>query len=223
MPRPSWLSLPHPNRGADPRCGVRSSRCSTAIRGARGTLAQLYDQIGECEHADGLRYESFLIAEHHFHDYGGVPNPAVLLPVMAARTERIRLGSGDLRAALPQPDRGRRQLRQWSRGRLVLGEGSGYLQHEFRGFGIKPGEKFNRFDEALSVVTRMLDGGRASHEGRFFRLDDVALNVAPVQRPHPPIYVAILGKAVVVPNALATVFYGAAGKRWRARRCVRAA
>jgi Luciferase-like monooxygenase len=57
------------------------------------TLAQLYDQvIGECEHADRLGYDSFLIAEHHFHEYGGVPNPAVLLPLMAARTERIRLG-----------------------------------------------------------------------------------------------------------------------------------
>jgi len=162
------------------------------------TLAELYDQvIGECEHADRLGYESFLIAEHHFHEYGGVPNPAVLLPVMAARTERIRLGPAICVLPFRNPievAESYAMVDMLSRGRLVLGLGSGYLQHEFRGFGIEPGEKRDRFDEALTVVTRLLEGGRVSHEGRFFRLDDVALNVAPVQRPHPPIYVAILRK-----------------------------
>ena len=75
-------------------------------------------------------------------------------------------------------------------GRLVLGVGSGYLRHEFEGFGIDPAEKRERFDESLMLVLRLLAGERVTHAGRFHRLNGVALNVLPL-RP-PPVYVAIL-------------------------------
>ena len=79
-----------------------------------------------------------------------------------------------------------------SGGRLVLGVGSGYLQHEFEGFRIDPAEKRDRFDEALFVLTKALSGERFSFHGKYHTVDNVAINVTPLQAPTPPIYVATL-------------------------------
>jgi alkanesulfonate monooxygenase SsuD/methylene tetrahydromethanopterin reductase-like flavin-dependent oxidoreductase (luciferase family) len=113
------------------------------------------------------------------------------------RTRRIRLGPAV--AVLPfrnpiEVAESYAMIDLLSRGRLVLGVGSGYLKHEFEGFGIDPADKRARFDEALEIITRLLSGERLSYGGSFHTFRDVALNVAPAQRPHPPIYVAILRK-----------------------------
>ena len=58
------------------------------------TLPQLYGQvIAQAELADRLGYDTFFVAEHHFHEYGAVPNPSVMLSTLAQRTKRLRLGS----------------------------------------------------------------------------------------------------------------------------------
>jgi len=58
------------------------------------TVPQLYAQLmRQCELADALGYDTFFCAEHHFHEYGVVPDPAVMLSALAQRTKRIRLGS----------------------------------------------------------------------------------------------------------------------------------
>lgn len=162
------------------------------------TVPELYRQvIAQCDLAEALGFDTFLIAEHHFHEYGAVPDPVVLLPVLAERTKRIRLGP----AISVLPFRNPIEVAEsyamvdvLSDGRLVLGVGSGYLKHEFEGFGIDPAEKRDRFDEALAITTRLLQGERVTHAGRFHRLENIALNVTPIQQPHPPIYVAILRK-----------------------------
>jgi alkanesulfonate monooxygenase SsuD/methylene tetrahydromethanopterin reductase-like flavin-dependent oxidoreductase (luciferase family) len=73
-----------------------------------------------------------------------------------------------------------------------LGAGSGYLKHEFEGFGIAGEEKRERFDEALEILLRAWTGERFSYEGKYHRVRDVQLNVLPLQKPRPPIWVAIL-------------------------------
>src|SRR2546427_12520256 len=58
------------------------------------TVPQLYQQvIHSCELAESLGYDTFFCAEHHFHEYGVVPDPAVMLSALAQRTKRIRLGT----------------------------------------------------------------------------------------------------------------------------------
>src|SRR5437763_15238075 len=58
------------------------------------TVAELYAQVmRQCELAQSLGYDKFFCAEHHFHEYGVVPDPAVMLSALAQRTRRIRLGS----------------------------------------------------------------------------------------------------------------------------------
>src|SRR5260221_710174 len=58
------------------------------------TVPQLYQQvIHSCELAERLGFDTFFCAEHHFHEYGVVPDPAVMLSALAQRTKRIRLGT----------------------------------------------------------------------------------------------------------------------------------
>ena len=56
------------------------------------TVTQLYEQvIAEAKLAESLGYDTFFVAEHHFHECGSVPNPAVFLA--ALRVRRARSGS----------------------------------------------------------------------------------------------------------------------------------
>jgi len=148
------------------------------------------------EHADALGYDTFFSAEHHFHEYGVVPNPAVLLAALAQRTRRLRLGSAIATLPFHNPinvAEAYAMVDVLSGGRLVLGVGSGYLKHEFAGYAIDGAEKRERFDEGLAILRRLLAGERVTIQGRFSQLGGVSLNVLPLQSPV-PIYVAVLNK-----------------------------
>lgn len=160
------------------------------------TTGQFYGELLEqIEAADALGFESFWLAEHHFHEYGVLPRPALLLAAAAQRTRRIKLGASVVVLPFDNPLRAAEDyamLDQLSNGRLVLGVGSGYLRHEFAGFGIPPEEKRERFDEALEIVQRAWSGERFSYNGKHYHVGDVQLNVLPLQHPCPPLWVAIL-------------------------------
>lgn len=161
------------------------------------TLPQLYEQVlRQGELGDELGYDTFFVAEHHFHEYGAVPNPSVFLANLAARTSRIRLGTAISILTFHNPlsvAESYAMVDVLSNGRLTLGVGSGYLKHEFAGYGVDPSEKRYRFDENLDLVERLLSGERVTRKGRFTSLEDVAINVRPIQR-DVPVYVAILRK-----------------------------
>jgi alkanesulfonate monooxygenase SsuD/methylene tetrahydromethanopterin reductase-like flavin-dependent oxidoreductase (luciferase family) len=161
------------------------------------TLAQLYEQvIAQAELADRLGYDTFFVAEHHFHEYGAVPNPAVMLSTLAQRTRRLRLGSAISILTFHHPltvAESYAMVDVLSGGRLTLGVGSGYLKHEFEGYCIDPAEKRDRFDENLLVLKRALAGERITFKGKYSTLDGVQTNVLPAQ-PAVPIYVAILNR-----------------------------
>jgi alkanesulfonate monooxygenase SsuD/methylene tetrahydromethanopterin reductase-like flavin-dependent oxidoreductase (luciferase family) len=164
------------------------------------TVPEIYDAvIALAEHAETLGYDTFFSAEHHFHEYGVVPNPAVLLSAIAQRTTRLRLGSAIATLPFHNPinvAEAYAMVDVLSRGRLVLGVGSGYLKHEFAGYGIDGVEKRDRFDEGLAILRRLLAGERLSFQGRYHRLDGVQINVLPLQA-EVPIYVAVLNKDAI--------------------------
>lgn len=160
------------------------------------TVGRFYDELLEqVVAADALGFDSFWIAEHHFHEYGAVPSPPVWLAAAAQRTRRIRLGAAVVVLPFRNPLLVAEEYAMvdvLSGGRLNLGTGSGYLRHEFEGFGIDPAEKRDRFDEALEILLRAWSGERFSYAGRFHRVSNVRLNVLPVQKPRPPIWIAVL-------------------------------
>ncbi len=164
--------------------------------GHRRSVADRYAELlDDCVQAERLGFDSFFIAEHHFDEYGAVPNPAVWLAAAAMRTSRIRLGPAV--AVLPFRDprtvaEDYAILDQLSGGRLVLGVGSGYLRHEFEGFNVDGRTKRERFDETLALLRRLWRGERVRHAGRYHALDGVTVNVLPHGGREPEIYVAVL-------------------------------
>ncbi len=162
------------------------------------TIPQLYGQIiRQAELADELGYDTFFCAEHHFHEYGVVPDPAVMLAVISQRTRRMRLGTAISILTFHDPRRIAEtyaELDMLTGGRLVFGVGSGYLAHEFVGYDRDPKEKRDRFNENLDIVQRLMAGETLSYQGRFSRSEKVALNVRPHEGRVPPIYVAVLAR-----------------------------
>ena len=158
--------------------------------------ADLYGELLEqVEAADELGFDSFWVAEHHFHEYGAIPRPPIWLAAAAQRTRRIRLGAGVVVLPFDNPMRVAEDYAMvdvLSGGRLNLGVGSGYLRHEFDGFGIPIEERRERFDEALEIVLRAWTGEPVSHAGKHHRVSGARLNVLPVQKPRPPVWVATL-------------------------------
>jgi len=145
--------------------------------------------------AEQVGFDSFWIAEHHFHEYGAIPAPAVWMGAAAERTRRIRLGVGVSVLPFHNPITIAEEYAMvdvLSGGRLEFGVGSGYLKHEFAGYGVAFDEKHARFDEALEVIERAWRGERFSYRGRFNRIEDVQLQLQPLQKPRPPIYIATL-------------------------------
>ena len=77
-----------------------------------------------------------------------------------------------------------------SGGRLELGLGAGWNQEESDAYGIHLPpltERFDRFDEALEVITRLLTDTTSTFEGRYYQLREARCEPKPIQRPHPPI------------------------------------
>ena len=162
------------------------------------TVPELYAQVmSQCELAESLGYDTFFCAEHHFHEYGVVPDPAVMLSALAQRTSRIRLGSAVSILTFHDPRRiaeSYAMVDMMSGGRLVFGVGSGYLAHEFVGFDREPKEKRERFNENLDLVRRLMAGQTLAYEGRYSRSGKALLNVLPHEGRVPPIYVAVLAR-----------------------------
>ncbi|MBI2544215.1 MAG: LLM class flavin-dependent oxidoreductase [Candidatus Rokubacteria bacterium] len=160
------------------------------------TSGQFYEELLEqVQAAEECGFDSFWVAEHHFHEYGGIPAPPIWMAAAAQRTRRIRLGSAVVVLPFDNPLRAAEDYAMvdiLSGGRLNLGTGSGYLKHEFEGFGIDVEEKRERFDEALDILLKAWAGERFSYEGKYHRVKDVQLNVLPLQKPHPPVWIATL-------------------------------
>jgi alkanesulfonate monooxygenase SsuD/methylene tetrahydromethanopterin reductase-like flavin-dependent oxidoreductase (luciferase family) len=162
------------------------------------TVPQLYQQVmRQCELAEALDYDTFFCAEHHFHEYGVVPDPAVMLSALVQRTRRIRLGTAIAILTFHDPRRIAEtyaMLDMMSGGRFVFGVGSGYLAHEFTGYDRSMAEKRDRFNENLDLVKRLMAGETLSYQGRFSKSDKAVLNVLPHEGRVPPVYVAVLAR-----------------------------
>ena len=146
---------------------------------------------------ESLGYESFWLPESHFTP-NAIPDPLMLLASVAGATERIRLGTTSYLLPMRNPLLAAEQvavLDQLSGGRTVLGVGRGYASATLRAFDVAPKEKRERFEANLRTMQRAWAGEAIAVQGAA---DAVVLDPLPVQRPHPPIWVAAFG-----PKALA--------------------
>jgi probable F420-dependent oxidoreductase len=114
--------------------------------------------------------------------------PLIVLAYLAAVTQRVMLGTSVYLLALRNPLLAARQvvsLDRLSEGRLVLGVGVGWLEHEFAAAGVPYRERGRRTDEAIAV----LKAACGPDDGEFLP--------KPVQRPHPPLWIGGRSDAAV--------------------------
>jgi natural product biosynthesis luciferase-like monooxygenase protein len=146
------------------------------------------------EDSERLGFDAAWANEHHFHPYGGmIPFPPVLLGALAARTSRIRLGTSVALLPLHHPlelAEAYAMLDQISGGRLDLGVGRGFVQYDYATFGVPVEEGQARVEETLEVMLKAWQRQPFSHHGRFFHFENVSVLPAPMQRPHPPVWIA---------------------------------
>jgi alkanesulfonate monooxygenase SsuD/methylene tetrahydromethanopterin reductase-like flavin-dependent oxidoreductase (luciferase family) len=167
------------------------------------------DWLDDNVEAEALGYASTFLVEHHFTGWNQVSATLMLLTALAMRTSTLRLGTAVIVLPWHNPVLLAEQaatLDLVSGGRFDFGVGKGYRHSEFHGFQIAPEEAEARFDETVALMTRAwTTRERFSHDGRFWHFADIVVEPPPMQRPHPPLWVAA-GSEVSIRRAAARGF-----------------
>ncbi len=145
-------------------------------------LAQLAEELG---------YASVWLPDHllppaPFGDvYGGVHEALIVLANIAARTERITLGTSVLILPLREPVLLAKQLATLERlapGRVILGAGVGWDRDEFAALEVPYGERGKRTDELIALIEHLHRTGQGGFDGRFHRVGAGVLAPQPSAR-----------------------------------------
>ena len=143
--------------------------------------------------AEGLGYSSVWIAEHHFNDYGLCPAPPVLAAYVAARTTALRLGMGVSLLPLHHPVDLAEQLAVldvMSGGRLDVGIGRGGTLQDYQTFQSDRDDSRARVEEGITLMQQAWSGKPFDFAGRFHSAERLHVRPQPIQRPHPPLFIA---------------------------------
>jgi alkanesulfonate monooxygenase SsuD/methylene tetrahydromethanopterin reductase-like flavin-dependent oxidoreductase (luciferase family) len=144
--------------------------------------------------ADRLDFKHLFMVEHHFTGQGQVSASMTVLAYLAARTRNIRLGTAVVVLPWHNPVLIAEQvatLDLLSGGRVDFGVGKGYRRAEFDGFCIAIDEATERFDETMEIIRKAWTSpGRFSHHGKRWHYENIVVEPEPLQRPHPPLWLA---------------------------------
>jgi alkanesulfonate monooxygenase SsuD/methylene tetrahydromethanopterin reductase-like flavin-dependent oxidoreductase (luciferase family) len=163
----------------------------------RAEHARLLDEVAVAEAGDRAGFKYSWFTEHHFlEEYSHVSASEVLMGYVAARTERLHLGSGifNLTPPVNHPARVAERvamLDHLSNGRFELGTGRGSSSTEYQGFGIPDADATrDLFDEALPELLRILQEAPYEHTGPGFSMPSRTVLPRPWTVPHPPLWLA---------------------------------
>ena len=137
-------------------------------------LAVLSEQLG---------YDSVWATEHHFTDYSFMPDNLQWLSYVAAKTERIKLGTGAVILPWNDPLRVAEKLLlldNLSDGRAIFGMGRGVARIEFEGLRIPVGESRERMDEAIPMIVEALETGFIEGPGPHYNQPRRQLKPGPI-------------------------------------------
>src|SRR5690242_14154153 len=157
----------------------------------------LKDALDQVELADKLGIDYVWEVEHHFlEEYSHSSAPEVFLAAASQRTSRIRLGHGIVQLPLQFNHTARvaervATLDLISDGRVDFGTGEASSEAELGGFLIDRATKRDQWTEALDAVTRMfVEEPFAGYDGAYLKMPPRNVVPKPLQRPHPPLWVA---------------------------------
>ncbi len=168
-----------------------------AIRGQYGLdddIEVCFNELMEQVHlAEELGWDSITKTSH----YSVYPRQSFqLFPIIArltAETKRVRINAGIVLLSLHKPLDIAEQLATtdiMSGGRLIFGAGLGYRNEEFKAFGTTVEDRVKRFEENLTAIKRLWTEDTVDMAGSHFELAGASCSPHPLQKPHPPIWIA---------------------------------
>jgi alkanesulfonate monooxygenase SsuD/methylene tetrahydromethanopterin reductase-like flavin-dependent oxidoreductase (luciferase family) len=163
-----------------------------------GAEQRLYnDALEQIEIADRAGFDFIWEVEHHFmEEYSHSSAPEVFLAAASQRTQRIRLGHGivQLPQAVNHPARIAERIATLdlvSNGRVEFGTGESSSAAELGGFGVRRDRKREMWEDAIEAITHMfVEEPFAGWESRYLQMPPRNVVPKPVQKPHPPLWVA---------------------------------
>ena len=161
--------------------------------GQNPTLA-LERDLQLIEHLDRIGFAEAWIGEHHSAGWEIIASPEVFIAAAAARTRRIRLGTGVVSLPYHHPlmvaDR-MVLLDHLTRGRVIFGVGPGSLPSDAFMMGIDPMTQRDRMEESLEAILELLRSEeRVTRSADWFELRDAKLQLRPFSSPHFEVAVA---------------------------------
>ncbi|MFQ6075442.1 MAG: LLM class flavin-dependent oxidoreductase, partial [Candidatus Bathyarchaeia archaeon] len=140
--------------------------------------------------AEEAGYDSIWMPDHVFFPH----EMLTTLAAMAVKTERLRLGTSVI-----DPNRRNPALIAHmattldiiSGGRLIMGVGRGVWNEA--SYGYRLDKPVSRMRETVEVVKRFWTEPKVDHKGEFFTYEGASIGSKPLQKPHPPIWIAGFG------------------------------
>ena len=172
---------------------------NTNYEADENVVARFREAVEQVRLARDYGFSSVCVGQH-FLTEGQKLQPIPLLSRLATESGDMRLLPGILLLPLFNPVYVAEELATLdvlSGGRVLFGIGVGYRDVEFEAFGVRKSDRAARLEESLEVIKRLWTEDDVSFEGRFFRIPKVAVHTRPLQRPHPPIWVAAQADAGV--------------------------
>lgn len=150
--------------------------------------------------AEELGYDSVWIPDHvenaHLQREKPILEYWTTLTAIGALTQRVRLGGHSMNNTFRHPGLTAKivcTLDHITGGRVILAPGSGWFEAEARAYGFQWDDREGRHErlkESLAIMKKLFTEPKVSFEGRYFRLKDAYCNPKPVQKPHPPFWIA---------------------------------
>lgn len=152
------------------------------------------DSLAQIELADELGFDYAWEVEHHFlEEYSHSSAPEVFLAAASQRTKNIRLGHGIIQLTTNHPARVAERVATLdlvSDGRVELGLGEGASVTELHPFNLRFRDKREVWEDAVRCMMPMFWNHGWEYEGEYFKFPKRAVVPKPLQKPHPPLWVA---------------------------------
>lgn len=168
----------------------------SALTGSGQRPLAFAEILAHARKAESLGFDSLWVSDHFFVQApggarSGTLDSLTLLSALAARTDRVQLGTLVLCNSFRHPAmlaKMATSLQEISGGRLILGIGAGWHEPEYTALGLPFDHRVTRLRENVTALAELLRTGQSSFQGRYVHLDGAEL--VPRADTPPPIWLA---------------------------------
>ena len=159
-------------------------------------VQKVRDVVEQVRAARDAGFDSVCLSHHYLLTPFQMPQPLPLVGRLAAESGTMKIITNIFLLTIHTPAYVAEQvatLDVLTEGRFVFGVGLGYRPEEFEGMNTEMKTRVSRFIEILEVSKRLWTEDVVNHRGRHFTLTNAQLTLKPVQKPHPPVWIAASG------------------------------